>query len=104
QQVGSSQAREQMNTQTLVFAFSVLRGIDEAQTDSSLTMVVERLNQWSQKKSPIPDWKPDPLLHDLPEELRDLFAVVHLADLKFPLGDGHELQQAVWLNEIASRA
>ena len=104
QQVGTAQTREQMNTQNLLYAFSVLRGIDEGQTQKSLHTVVDRLNQWSQHKEPLPDWTPDPLLAELPKELHDLNSVRHLDELKFVQTDGRDLQQTVWLSAIADRA
>jgi hypothetical protein len=104
QQFSSATSRQEMNDENLNYAFSVLRNTEEFQTPEALTTVVERLNQWIGHKQPFPDWAPDPLLEKLPDELLDSSAVRNLRPLRFPAKDAHDLQQTVWLAEIANRA
>ena len=103
-QKGSAASREEMNNQNLHYAFSVLRKSEESQTADVFPIVVDRLNQWGQQKQPAADWTPDRLIKTLPDDLQALPAVQNLAVLKFPPSDGPELQQTVWLSEIAKRA
>ncbi len=104
QSASSSDSRASMNDQNLSYAFSVLRNTEEYQTIDSLATVVGRLNQWSQAKQTSEPWEPDALLATLPDELRELPVLRKLGELNFPASDGTDLQQIVWLSEIAERA
>ena len=104
QHFGTSESRDEMNDEHFHYALRLLHTMDELQADSALNTVVARLQEWRKHKQPQPDWAPDPLLETLPAELRAMPEVKSLAELNFTSSDGLELQQTVWLSEIAKRA
>ncbi len=93
-----------MNEGNLLYAFSVLKNIDELQSPATLATIVERLNQWSTQAPDNVEWSLDPLVETLPAECRQLTVVRQLAEPRFLASDGRELQQTMWLGEIAKRA
>ena len=66
--------------------------------------VVSQLNQWIGSQEPLADWRPDPLLETLPASLRTKKTLAELAALSFPLRDGPELRQTIWLQSAATTA
>jgi len=64
--------------------------------------VVAQLNQWIASQEPLADWRPDPLLETLPASLRTKKTLAELAAMSFPLRDGPELRQTVWLRSVAA--
>ena len=66
-----------------------------------LHQVIERLNQTLAGQAAPKDWRPDPLLSTLPEELRDLPALKSLEAMRFSSDEGRLLQEAVWLRDVS---
>lgn len=100
----TAKGRAKKNDENLTYAIRLLRGVEAATTADAIAPIVSRLNQWGQSVTPKEDWKPDPLLLTLPENLRQGKALRSLAGLDFPQTDGSELVKVIWLNEIARRA
>jgi len=100
----TEKARAQKNDENLTYALSLLRNVETSPSPETLTPIVTRLNQWGQDAVPIPDWKPDSLLTTLPPKQLQAAALRGLAGLDFPISDGRELVQVIWLNKIAHRA
>jgi len=66
--------------------------------------VVTQLNQWIASQKPSPDWRPARLLETLPATLRAAKTLKELESLSFPLRDGPELRQVMWLRGVAAVA
>jgi len=66
-----------------------------------LRQVVDRLNQWIRVQTPPADWKADPLTAGLPELLAKLPQLKALDQMEFSQFDGHFLQEAVLLRDVA---
>jgi hypothetical protein len=72
-----------------------------------LIKIVEWLNQWLRQVEPKTDWKRDPLIDSLDEELladerlKSMLGAPALATQVFDPGDGQLLQEAVWLRDIS---
>ncbi|HXT58172.1 MAG TPA: tetratricopeptide repeat protein [Pirellulales bacterium] len=64
--------------------------------------LADQLNRWLGSQKTPDDWKPESLLSDLPEPLRELPAVQNLGDKRFSNTDGAVLREQRWLHEIAS--
>ncbi len=104
QQVNSAASRDELNELHLLTALNVLHDTEDLQRPEALSTVVVRLNQWGQKKQNDDDWSLDPLVAQLPDELRDVTVVRNLGEVQFPPSDGVDLQQIVWLSAIAARS
>jgi hypothetical protein len=72
-----------------------------------IVQVIAWLNQWLQQVEPKSDWKRDPLIDSLDKELlenktlEDMLSLKSLAAQTFDAGDGHLVQEAVWLRDIS---
>jgi tetratricopeptide (TPR) repeat protein len=85
-------------------AIGLLNELDEFDSGDALTQVVNRLNQWVAVQKPLTGWRVDPLVDELPAELRNLQLMRSLAALKFQVEDGLGLQEAVWMRDVARGA
>jgi transglutaminase-like putative cysteine protease len=86
-------------------------GWEPAPDLGALQQVVERANQWIRNERPAQDgWQPEPLLTDLPLDLRSAKGVVqaiapeNLRNGGFAEWEGRLLAQAVWLRDIGQWA
>ncbi len=57
-----------------------------------LKQVCDRLNQWNLQDRPQVEWKPDPMISDLRDELKNMTAVRALDADQFRASDGWYLQ------------
>jgi len=71
---------------------------------AAMEQIVDRLNQWMTSRNPDADWQYDPLIETLPEPLRLFVDLRGLDRTTFDDFDGRQLQQAVWLRDVASWA
>ena len=84
-------------------------GWEPAPDLGALRQVVERANQWF-RNQPDAQWQPDPLLAELPAELRaakgvsDAVAEANLRDGVFADWEGRLMAQAVWCRDISQWA
>jgi hypothetical protein len=78
---------------------------------AALRQMVEHANQWLRNQpAPKDKWQPDPMLQQLPEDLRksqgvaEAIALENLRDGVFAEWEGRLLQQAVWCRDISQWA
>jgi len=69
-----------------------------------LRQVIERLNQWLRAQPAATDWQPDPLINDLPSDLREMSLMKELNRLELSRFEGFVLQETTWLRDIAQTA
>lgn len=101
---GEATTQSEMGRGLFDNAIGILRSLDEYDTQDALMQAVERLNQWIVATPPLDDWSIDPLVDSLPPHLRRLPQVEDLGELKFAGEDGLQLQETVWLRQVAERA
>ena len=80
-----------------------LNTLEEYDPGQILPQLRDRLNHWVQQESPEVEWRQDPLLDELDEDLRGLSLVKTLGDTDYSLADMALLQEAVWLRDVAQR-
>lgn len=87
-----------------------MRGWEPTPDATSLTQIVERLNQWIRSRNVPDDWQPAELLQSLPESVRDdpLLAPEIMASAlraaRFAAHEGRLLQEALWIRNISEWA
>lgn len=101
---GAARASHIQSQQLFDIAIDTLNRLPEFNGREMLFQVSDRLDQWLKTQEPLPDWKPDPLLQELPEIYQELPQVRNLDAMTFSRNDAFELQTALWLREIASWA
>jgi len=86
-------------------------GWEPAPDVGALQQIVERANQWVRnQRAAQSDWRPEPLLAELPQDLRTANGVDEVIDAKnlrdglFAEWEGRLLAQAVWCRDIAQWA
>ncbi len=78
--------------------------MEQFETSQILKQICDRLNQWSLQDKPQHDWRPDPLVADLPDDLRNLMAVKLLDSTQYRMpDDAWFLQESLWLRNISRR-
>jgi tetratricopeptide (TPR) repeat protein len=97
-------AHREMVDQLLKSAVGLLNELDQYEPGSAVVQATARLNQWIETKKPLTDWQVDPLVATLPENLRSLPALQSLVPLKFRAEDGGDLQEAIWMRDVARAA
>jgi len=87
----------------LASACSVLDRLDDFDDARGIELVFDRLNQWARlvPENAAADWRPDPLLAELPERYSREFAQLEPAAAGFLLGDTIYLRDQRWLADIA---
>ena len=103
-QVGGLEARGISPDDLRKNAIWELNHSEEFASGEILQQVIEQLNRWIETEEPLPDWKADPMLAELPQALRELPAVKNLDKLEFPREDALSLQEAVWLRDLSGWA
>ncbi len=79
--------------------------MDQFETGQILKQTCDRLNQWYLQEHPKIAWQPDPLVAELPDELRGTMAVKLLDSTQYRLpDDAWFLQESVWLRDISRAA
>jgi TolA-binding protein len=73
------------------------------QSDTLQQRIVDRLNRWIREQPPI-QWKPDAMLAELPEPLRNLPPAASLDQRDLGLFDAYYLLEAVYLRDISLSA
>ncbi len=82
-------------------------GWEPAPDEKVIAQIHDWLNQWIRQSNPPSDWKREPLLDSLPEELRadqEVKAVLSVEKLAAKSFEPHEsriVQEAVWLRDIS---
>ena len=66
-----------------------------------LRQIVDRLNQWIRVQTPPAEWRLDPLTAGLPAPLAGLAQLKDLDRMEFSRFDGHVLQEAALLRDVA---
>lgn len=86
-------------------------GWEPSADESALDLLIERANQWLRNlDSEESTWKVSPLIAQLPEEIRkskpitELIDEKNLTDAPFETNEARQLQQAIWLRDIATWA
>lgn len=87
---------------------SVVDNLDRMErfdTAQIFSQICDRLNQWYLQEKPQFHWQVDPLVADLPDDIKNLAAVKLLDSTQYRLpDDGWCLQEAVWLRDISTAA
>jgi hypothetical protein len=79
--------------------------MDQFETGQILKQICDRLNQWYLQENPKIVWRSDPLLAELPSDLRSTLAVKLLDSTQYRLpDDAWFLQESVWLRDISRSA
>ena len=81
-----------------------LIGWEPSPDETVLNQVIDRLNQWIRRAKPQGEWRLDPLLETLSDDLRKLAPEASLAASIFQREDHRYLQEAVWLRDISNWA
>ena len=76
-------------------------GWEPSPDETVLNQVVDRLNQWIRRAQLPDEWRSDPLVETLSDDLRALLVDASLADSIFKREDSRYLQEAVWLRDIS---
>lgn len=100
-QVGGLQARGISPDDLRKTAIWELNHSEDFGGGEMLQQVLEQLNQWAETEDPLPDWKVDPMVAELPPAFRALPAVKGLSKLEFPREDALTLQETVWLRDAS---
>lgn len=86
-------------------------GWEPSPDESALVQLLDRVNQWLRNLNPEQDnWQPEPLVAELPSELRDSSALggalsdSALAEGQFTENEPRQLQQAIWMRDVAKWA
>jgi hypothetical protein len=79
--------------------------MEQFETGQILKQICDRLNQWSLQENPKITWQPDPLVAELPDDLRSTLVVQLLDSTQYRLpDDAWFLQESVWLRDISHSA
>jgi hypothetical protein len=79
--------------------------MEQFETGQILKQICDRLNQWYLQDNPKITWQPDPLIAELPDDLRSTLAVKLLDSTQYRLpDDAWFLQESVWLRDISRAA
>ncbi len=78
--------------------------LEEYDLNQIMPQICDRLNQWHLQERPTVEWQPDPMIDDLPPELRKLRVMDTLDLVRYRLADAWYLQEAVWLRDISNGA
>lgn len=79
--------------------------MEQFETGQIFSQICDRLNQWYLQEKPQFDWHVDPLVADLPDDIKNLTAVKLLDSTQYRLpDDGLTLQESVWLRDISNHA
>ncbi len=97
-------AREEIVEELFVNAVGLLNEVDRYNPNDVLPQILGRLNQWIALRKPIAGWQVDPLVAELPPDVRKLPSLENLAQFKFDREDGLTLQEAVWIRDVARAA
>lgn len=85
----------------LVSAMETLDHLDEFQSREMVQRVIERLNQWLRLQPLAGNWNPDPMLLELPEELRNLPLARRVNEMRLSENDGAHLQEALTFRALS---
>ncbi len=77
---------------------------EEYEPSQIMPQLCDRLNHWARHEKLDVDWKPDPLVEKLPEQIRKLPPLRTLESPEYSLADMVLLQEAVWFRDIAQIA
>ncbi len=78
--------------------------LEQFDLDQMLPQMCDRLNQWNLQEKPKVVWKVDPLVAELPAELRALTTIKTLDVVQYRTPDALYLQESVWLRDISTAA
>lgn len=97
------ESQESQVVDTLSLAVGALREVANSTTDQSSKDTLYYLNQWIGRQQLEANWKPDPMVQQIPRAYQILPTLGNLDATEFsPLDLGY-LQQNLWLHDIASR-
>ena len=82
-------------------AMEFLNNLDEYQPAQVKMQILQNLREWSRMEEAPVEWFADPMFRRLPSDLKEMFSADGLATKVFQPHDALELQQSVWLRDIA---
>lgn len=100
--VASNQATITTTTeQTSSFetAIDFLNSLERYRPETVQQQILTNLGDWARQEKSAVDWLADPMVNDLPEELRPTESQLTLTAFERP--DVFDLQEAIWLRDIA---
>lgn len=80
-------------------AVDFLNNLDQYRPATVLEQIGTNLGDWARQEKPSVDWLADPMVNDLPEQLRPSDAELSVTAFERP--DAIDLQEAVWLRDVA---
>ncbi|MGD9721685.1 MAG: tetratricopeptide repeat protein [Pirellulales bacterium] len=78
--------------------------LEEFDISQMMPQICDRLNQWHLQEKPSVEWRPDPLIEQLPSELRELRVMKTLDHVQYRIPDAWYLQETVWLRDVSRGA
>lgn len=85
----------------LRIAVDLLRQLDNIESNEGMMKIAYHLNRWSESEVGQFDWRPDPMVEELPPEYQNLPPMKRLAAKSFQREDIQFLREAYWLSGIA---
>lgn len=86
-------------TSTFDTAIDFLNSLDRFRPETAQQQILTNLGDWSRQETTSIDWIADPMINDLPEELKP--SVKSLEVTAYGRADVLDLQEAVWLRDIS---
>jgi len=83
-------------------AMEFLNNLDQYQPELVRMQILQNLREWSRLEEADVTWISDPMFRRLPKEVKEMFSAEGLATNVFQPHDALELQQAVWLRDVAN--
>lgn len=97
----SQQADGRLSESLLASAIQTLDHLDEFNSREMVQRVIERLNQWLRLQPLTGNWSPDPMLAELPDDLRNLPLARRVSEMRLTETDGVHLQEALTFRALS---
>lgn len=82
-------------------AMDFLNNLDQYQPEQVHSQILANLQKWSRKEPALDNWIADPMFSRLPADARQMFSTEGLGTQVFEPYDTSELQEAVWMRDVA---
>ena len=82
-------------------AMDYLNNLDQYQPELVKLQILQNLREWSRMEDAAVEWIADPMFRRLPSDIKEMFTIDGLTTNVFGPHDALELQQAVWLRDVA---
>lgn len=89
-------------TESFDRAADFLQRMDEFEPEQIDGQIIYHLNRWVDSTDLKVDWEPDPMIEDLPAELREHSALSEIRDPKFQITDFEAFKEALWMRKVSN--